>query len=204
MVPYRPFACQHYTALSALDLDLMVYMSSYSMSLPLALWDSGIFPTFVSACLSAGSASFLTIKSGSGEETDRGWKDERRDGWKEQEVHGAAERREDVLGTVETVMINKCALGASLSVCSSGCEYSIFSHSLVDSMMASSSALLCWVRIWFLSYPLPLLLHTFCHHVIYNEAAEFLCAAKRDPFRQHLINKQIHIWCCHADFHLKS
>lgn len=86
-------------------------MSSYGMSL---YEGSGISKHLFQL------ASFLTIKSGSGEETGRERKDERRDGWKEQEVHGTAERREDVLCTVATGMINKCACGASMSVCLSG------------------------------------------------------------------------------------
>lgn len=36
---------------------------------------------------------------------------------KSKEVHGTAKRREDVLGAVAAVMINKCAWGASLNAC---------------------------------------------------------------------------------------
>lgn len=110
----RCFAFLWYNALSALtfkSLCVCVSCKPYSMPLPF-LWQWWHFQTFVPACLSAAAASFLTIKSGSREETGWRWKDERRDGWREREVHGRAERGVDALGTVVTVVINKFAWGA--------------------------------------------------------------------------------------------
>lgn len=67
---HQSFAFLHYNVLSALDFK-SVYVSADSMSLPFK-W--GQWQTFVWARLRAALASFLTINSGSGEETCPGMK----------------------------------------------------------------------------------------------------------------------------------
>lgn len=87
-------------------------MPVYSTLLPF-VWAQLHFQTFIPACLSAAPASFLTVKSGSGEVTGPGMKKikEEMDGkskrFTEQLKEGRTSR-----ATVATVMINKRALGA--------------------------------------------------------------------------------------------
>lgn len=176
---HESFAFLRCTLLSAPGFKSSVYMLAYSVSLPFVRGRCH-FQTFVSAWLDAAPASFLTIKHRSGKETGWECKDETRDGWKEQEVHSTEERREDVSGTVATVMINKSARGAETEclpqwICEQHLHpvyltgwWHLHRHSFAESDPDFSPSP---------SHPLA-----FHHHATYNVAALQVAAAESSAY----------------------
>lgn len=139
-------------------------VSQITVCLPV-VWGQWHFQTFVWACLRAAPASFLTIKSAGRKETGWGWNDKRQEGWKELKRY-MAQRRD---GWVSPEPHWACATVDVSSVSFSTVVLTVWWHLHLHSFAESDSD--------------PSLAHTSYHPGIYTVAAEWLSAAKRDPFR---------------------